>query len=184
VNHKPDVGTREKRTTLRAIRLTQDLDNVLREDAKAKNLSVNALVYSILTKYAEWDRFAEKFGFITIAQETFDRALELVEDEKLAKLGQELRARLLKEILFFWFKEANLKTLLAFISLFAKYSELIQCEIEAEGKKYAIIYHHNMGQNWTTFTKCYVCEAIRTVVGTAPECESSKREMVFRFHVP
>ena len=51
-----------KRTVLKTIRITQELDNLLQKDAKAKGINVNSYINSIFTKHSEWDRFVEKFG--------------------------------------------------------------------------------------------------------------------------
>jgi hypothetical protein len=56
----------EKKTLLRTIRITQELEDLLQRDAKLKRISVNALISSIMTKYAEWDRFRERFDAIVI----------------------------------------------------------------------------------------------------------------------
>ena len=40
-----------RNTTLRTVRLTRDLDNLLQNDAKAKRMSVNSLMTAIITKY-------------------------------------------------------------------------------------------------------------------------------------
>jgi biotin-(acetyl-CoA carboxylase) ligase len=49
-----------KKTLLRIIRITQELEDLLQKDAKLKRISVNALISSIMTKYAEWDRYRER----------------------------------------------------------------------------------------------------------------------------
>ena len=51
-----------KRTLIRTIRISKALDSLLRKDAKTKRIPVDALVSSIMTKYAEWDRYNERFG--------------------------------------------------------------------------------------------------------------------------
>ncbi|HKR74034.1 MAG TPA: hypothetical protein VJR94_07975 [Candidatus Nitrosocosmicus sp.] len=46
-----------KKTVLKTIRITQELDNLLQKDAKAKGMNVNSYINSIFTKHTEWDRF-------------------------------------------------------------------------------------------------------------------------------
>ncbi len=57
-----------KKTVLRSIRIPEELEEIIAKDAEAKGLSVNALVASILTKYSQWDRYADKFGLVTITR--------------------------------------------------------------------------------------------------------------------
>ena len=56
------MSTRRKKTRQRSIRITNYLNEILEEDAKAKTISNNALISTIATKYAEWDRYTERFG--------------------------------------------------------------------------------------------------------------------------
>ena len=57
--------TNEKSTT-RTIRNPQKLDKLLEKDADNKRVSTNSLVSSIITKYAEWDRYSELLQFVSL----------------------------------------------------------------------------------------------------------------------
>nr|MDO8133294.1 hypothetical protein [Candidatus Njordarchaeum guaymaensis] len=91
----------ERRKTLRTIRLTRELDNILQQEAQARRISVNTLINATLTKYAEWDRHIEKFGFISIAGETFKAFLSEVDDQEVEKIGGELGNNMPRAITFF-----------------------------------------------------------------------------------
>ncbi|MFZ0329400.1 MAG: hypothetical protein WBP64_09780 [Nitrososphaeraceae archaeon] len=60
-----------ERTLIRTIRISKALDSLLRKDAKTKRIPVDALISSIMTKYAEWDRYNERFGVISIKRDAF-----------------------------------------------------------------------------------------------------------------
>jgi len=62
-------GKAKKKTVLRTIRIDKDLDDALDKDAEEHNVSENALISSILAKYIEWDRYAEKFGRVSLPNE-------------------------------------------------------------------------------------------------------------------
>ena len=177
------MPNREKRTTLRTVRLTVSLDELLRKDAGDKNMNVNALIYSVLEKYAEWDRSTEHFGFIEIQGEIFGRILELCEDDKLAVIAQELGARIPKETSFFWFKEANLESLLKSYSLFSKYSQLYHFQIKVQEEHYTLIFSHKLGEKWSRYLQYSVGKAIKSVTGVVPENNTNTRSVVFKFRV-
>ena len=44
-----------KKTVVRAIRITEELDRILREEADSKNIGVASLIQSIFTWHVEWD---------------------------------------------------------------------------------------------------------------------------------
>ena len=99
-------------TTLRTIRLTRDLDNLLQKDAKSKRISTNSLLTSIITKYAEWDRYAEKFGLISLTRADSRSILEAIDDNKLSQIGKDLGKRAFKEFLMIWFKKTDVEKVL------------------------------------------------------------------------
>jgi hypothetical protein len=70
-----------KKTMLRAIRLSKDLDDLLQKDANSKRITVGALISTILIKYSQWDRYTEKFDMITFRHETLSAILEATEDD-------------------------------------------------------------------------------------------------------
>lgn len=52
-----------RKSTPRTIRIPQKLDKLLERDAENKRGIINSLISSIITKYAEWDRYSELLQF-------------------------------------------------------------------------------------------------------------------------
>jgi hypothetical protein len=173
-------GKRVK-TVLRTIRIPSDMDVLLQSDANAKNLSVNALISSILRKYAEWDRLAEDFGFIGIHHETLTRILLAIEDDEIAQIGTELGEKLGREAPLFWFKECSVEAFVTVLSLHAKYTGAVRCEVQWEGGKCTVLYQHNSGMKWSLLTKHFTSSALKTMFGILPVCEIGERTAVVRF---
>ncbi|MEK0325374.1 MAG: hypothetical protein QQN63_06680 [Nitrosopumilus sp.] len=171
----------KKKTVLRSIRISQELDELLQKDAKNKRISVNALISTMMIKYAEWDRFADKFGYVTLTSETFKTILEITDEKKLSELAKVMGARLPKEVMLFWFKKTDLEAFLSYIDLYGKYSGLFQYELDKEGDRYTITAHHELGENWSTFLKIFIGEAMKDTLGIIPEFEVSKSSIVARF---
>lgn len=171
----------QKKTVLRTVRITQELDALLRKDADAENISINTLISACLTKYFEWDRFVSRFGFLTIPRVAVRSLIELAEDEVVAKLGRDLGEQLNKEVLMFWFKKANLETLLKIFSLYDKYSGFVKVEIATEQDNYTVVLRHELGKKCSIFLKHYFTQAFSTMSGIPLNCEISEREVTFRF---
>jgi predicted HicB family RNase H-like nuclease len=53
-----------EQTTLRTVRIPQELDDALETISKERGLSVNSFVSMLLKKYVQWDKYAERFGYI------------------------------------------------------------------------------------------------------------------------
>ena len=172
-----------KKTSTRTIRLSKYLDNVLQKDAKEKRVTVNSLVSSIITKYAEWDRYAETFGFISVARLGFNSIIESVDDEKLKQIAQELGSRQAQELIMFWFKKMTPETYLAFLSLFCRYSGAAKYEIETDERNYTITLHHELGEKWSIFL-AHLTAGIFDTLKITPKFDVTKNSVVFRFFIP
>ncbi len=178
------MSTERKKTILRTVRLTRDLDNLLQKDAKDRRLSTNALISSIITKYAEWDRYAEKFGFISLTKDGFRAIIEVAEKDKIIKIAEELGDRIVKEIMLFWFKKMNVETFLASLSLFCRYAGISEYELETEGRDYTLTFHHDLGEKWSNFLAHLLVQGIKSTLGIIPKFDLSKSSVIIRFFVP
>ena len=109
-----------KKTRLRTFRIEEHLDSILQKDAKSKGISVNSLLSLILTRYAEWDRYIEKFGTITVKRDSFKMMLSAINDDKVTDISQELGDMVPSQFVLFWFKKNTLENYLKYISLICK----------------------------------------------------------------
>jgi hypothetical protein len=85
-----------QKTITRTIRLPSRIDNTLQKDAKEKRTTVNSLISTALTKYAEWDRYAESIGFISLQRNEFKLIIDSLDDEKIKRIAEETGSRIAK----------------------------------------------------------------------------------------
>jgi hypothetical protein len=159
------VAYTRKNATLRTIRLTRDLDNLLQKDAKSKRISINSLLTSIIVKYAEWDRYAEKFGLVSLSRADSRLILEAIEDNKLSQIGNDLGKRAFKEFLMLWFKKTDVEKMLEGISLWCKYAGIAEYDFETDGRNYTITLHHDIGEKWSNLIGHLISQGIKTELG-------------------
>lgn len=81
------MKTRQK-TVTRTIRIPDHLDDILQKDSKEKRSTTNALISSILAKYAEWDRYVESFGFISLPRNGFKLIIDALDDESIKRIAK------------------------------------------------------------------------------------------------
>jgi hypothetical protein len=100
------INYRKKRqkATTRTIRLPEYLDNLLERDSEDKRISINSLVTSLITRYAEWDRYTDKIGFISLPREVIKLLFDSIDDEKLRQLAEGFGSRHAEEYTMFWFE--------------------------------------------------------------------------------
>jgi hypothetical protein len=180
-------STRKKpKTLIRSVRITKELDNLLEKDAKAKRVSVNSLISIIMTKYAEMDRYNERFGTITLRREGFRSILEAIEDDTITSLAKDIGTQIPKQFLLFWFKKMNLETYLKYLSLVCKYSGFAEYEVDTneDETEYIITLIHDLGEKWSIFLKNWFEQGIKTTIGIVPNLlDVSKNTVVVRVHV-
>lgn len=174
----------KRKTVLRSIRIKEELDEQLLNDASEKGVSFSSITSVILSKYVEWDRYAEKYGFVAITRDGFISFLNAIEDEKIADVAKKLGSTNPKEMTLFWFKKLNIHTFLAYLSLYCKYGKIAESEFENNGKEYTITIHHELGPKYSIFLSHFFVEAIREIVGPSSTSEIGKNSVVLAFTLP
>ena len=172
------------KTVLRSIRLTVEQDKLLEEEAKKKNISVNSLLSKLIKKYAEWDRYAEKFGFVSIGRQGFRQLMDSLSEEALVAHGRNVGKMMAPDITRFWFGKLDLESFLSFIESQSKYSGIYQFEAASQGRTHTITFHHELGSNYNIVLSNYFDEAIRNIVGVAPKIEMGNNSFVISFTEP
>ena len=157
---------RRKKTKLRTVRVTAELDATLQKDAEDRKVSVNTLIGSIFTKYSEWDRFADKLGFVSSSPYLLREAMAMLTEDQVGKLGTALGERLPGELARFWFKNVSHETLIGMISLYCTYGGVGEYELETNGIDYTVVVHHSLGKNWSLYLKHLMAAAFQPLAIT------------------
>jgi hypothetical protein len=173
-----------KKTVLRTLRITEELDELLQKDARSKGISVNALLSMVMTRYAEWDRFNEKFGVITLKKESFRMIISAISDEDIARISQELGSRVPSQFVLFWFKKASLDNYLKYVSLVCRYGGFAQYEIDAAKEEYTITLIHEFGEKWSNFLGNWLRHGMENTVSIIPKVDARHNSVVARFTYP
>jgi hypothetical protein len=173
-----------KKTVLRSIRLSVEHDKLLEEDAKKKGLSVNSLLTSLITKYAEWDRYAERFGYVSVGRQGFRSSFDWMTDEALVGHGKEVGGRNAPDIVRFWFGKLDLGAFLSFLAVNSKYGGIYHYEYSSHGSKHVISVQHELGRRYSIVLANYFDQAIRKIVGVIPKVESGENSCVMSFEEP
>ncbi len=160
------------------------MDRLLQKDAEDRRTSVNALINSIFTKYEEWDRYAERFGYVSIGKELLESILLAAGEEKLAKIGDDLGGQLIRQFIMFWFKRVNLETFLAYVSLVCRYGGIAKYEMETTGREYTVTTIHELGLPWSHFLKHFIDQGLKANLGIAAQFDVSKNSVIARFKAP
>lgn len=177
-------GKVKQKTTTRTLRISKDLDNLLEKDSNDRRVSTNSLISSILTKYAEWDRYTEKIGFISLPRDGFKLIIKSMDEQKIKELAEEVGSRQAQELLMFWFKKMTLDGFLDGLSLFCRYGGIAKCEIETSGGECIIALHHEVGKKWSIFLGCLMTQGMKSTLNIIPKFDVTENSVAFRFLIP
>jgi hypothetical protein len=177
------LSVRKTQTILRGVRIPQKVNDVLQRDAKAENRTVSALVVSILTKYAEWDRFTQKFGFVSIPRTNYKHMVDALDENTYTTATADSPSVFL-EMVRFWHKRIDAETVCNFCETLSKYVGTTQCEIDHSDGKYTITLQHDFGPKYSLHLKRDYELGIRQALGTDPKIETTDHSVFIKFSEP
>ncbi|HII40498.1 MAG TPA: hypothetical protein HA326_04695 [Thermoplasmata archaeon] len=169
---------------MRTVRLSEELEALLQTDAESKRTSLNALITTILMRYAEWDRYADKFGVVTLSADLFRALLESIGETELEGTANDFGARLPNEAMLFWFKKADLDAFLRYLSLNSQYGNLGEYELEVDGRNHRISIRHDYGENWSKFLRVFLGSVLEKSLGLAPRFRVTRNGVLVTFATP
>jgi hypothetical protein len=169
---------------LKTFRLSKSLESLLELEAKAQGLSLNALASVIFTKFVEWDRYAARFGYVSIARESLRAFLDLTDEQELAAVAQKVGGEVAKEAALFWFKKLSVDTFLSYLENVCRFGGHAEYECQASGGDYTITLRHDLGMKWSDWLRHSLDEALRKMLGIVGQFELSESEVICRFYAP
>jgi len=174
----------ERKTVLKSIRMTEAEEEILRKDAESKGVTFNALVSSLITRYIEWDRLAERYGFVALPRQSLRYLVSLLDKEQLEKFGKETGSSNASGIAMFWFKRLDTQTFQNFLSISAKYCKIWDYELGRHGLNFVLTVHNDIDPAYSLVHRHYFDQAIRSIVGAVPKIEDKGNAVVFTFSEP
>ena len=174
----------ERKTVLKSIRMTEAEEEILRKDAESKGVTFNALVSSLITRYIEWDRLAERYGFVALPRQSLRYLVSLLDKEQLEKFGKETGSSNASGIAMFWFKRLDTQTFQNFLSISAKYCKIWDYELGRHGPNLVLTVHNDIDPAYSLVHRHYFDQAIRSIVGAVPKIEDKGNAVVFTFSEP
>jgi hypothetical protein len=169
------MSAKKKKTVLRTIRISEDVDDQLEKDAQEKNISANSLISKIMTRYTEWDRIVEKIGTSSVSPVLFKALVNEISDDKLEEVGKDFAAKEVTNIAMWTFGKTDFDALLKALFLVAKYSISAPLSIEIKvDNRYVITLHHDWGPKGTVFFKSFLGNFVRNELGIQPTISVAK----------
>ena len=167
-----DLSVKKKKTILRTIRISDELDSLIEKDAEDQNISANALITKIMAHYVEWQRVVEKTSFILIASSLFRAIINEVSDEKIEGIAKTVVTTVIKDLSMLEFGKNDFDSILKTMFLIGKYETGLRTSVTnpVEGKdgKYTLTLYHDWGPKGSVLFKSYFDNLIRNETGKPP----------------
>jgi len=146
---------------------------MLEKDAQEQNLSANALISKIMTRYVEWDRNVEKTSFTIISSHLFKALIDEVSEEKLDEIGRTLVYQAVKELAMVEFGKTDFDTLLNTVFLLSKYDTSLRLSAPSSSEnrvdsQYIMTMRHDWGPKGSVLLRGFFDNIVRSELGKQP----------------
>jgi len=178
----PRTNTKERRTRLKTIRLSESTVRLLEKEAADEGTTVNADINSILDQHFSWNKKAMEFGFVWVHKPIFRRLVEIADDEELARLGREVIFATWKEMAEYWLQDSTPDGILDALSLRSRYGSSTRSAVTREGDEYTIVLHHEFGPKHSIALKSAL-EELAKLFHATPRLSAGESIVTARFKV-
>ncbi len=168
INMNSDQSKKSTRSI--TFRLDSKVIDEMQREANQNEISLNVLVNQTLKKYTEWGRYENKIGMMPVPKlmlsSLIDRAIEIAKKtgilndtnlepyrDQIIKEAANTAYDLMKDAVLFMKKDYNLWTVLSVLQEYMKVSGIDSDHRIESGRKHVFVIKHELGQNWSLFTK-------------------------------
>lgn len=157
----------KKKTITRTFRINEEWNKVLQAEAKRLRVSVNTLMNQILRRYSIFHRFADRYGVLTIPNETFIPILEAASETGLAEAGKISGSTRPKDGLLMMGRPLDFNSLIWMIDeLYGgpDFGRWFKCDHHIKINQDIFHLRHNLGKKWSIFTSNYLTYMFKSIL--------------------
>ena len=170
---------------VRTIRMTSELDALIREEAKKRRVTVSALVDSILRDYVDWYRILLKTDWVIIDQQTLRSLLDLGNEEDLMRIGKAAGLNAAGTLSLFGKHEDgfSIDSSLDICERYSAHNRTGRYEITKSGDIRTLKYTTNLGEKWANVMKYVWTEILHAFGLTAERIETKGSTLITEFSI-
>ncbi len=169
VKEEETHSDKPKKSQSITFRLDSHTIDELQREADQNQISLNVLVNQALKRYSDWDRYENRIGMMPVPKamltSLIDKAVDMAkkngikeEDigpirDQIIKQAAEIAFGIMKDAVLFMKKQYNLWVVLAVLEEYMKVSGINSDHRVEDGRKHVFVIKHELGENWSLFTK-------------------------------
>ncbi len=153
-----------------SFRIDSSLRASLEDEAKKNRTSLNTLVSQILSRYADWGRYAGRLGLIPVSKDLLRDVFKSLDKSELEELGSRFAETSGREHVLYLFQQVSLGTILQFLDLWSSHFDAY--EHRYDGKTHFYTVHHDVNLNFSIFVKEFITTMIIETVQRTVQFET------------
>jgi hypothetical protein len=162
------------------------VDNLQRE-ADQKEISLNVLVNQVLRRYVKWDTFEPRIGMMPVPKiilsTCFNKAILAANEvgmnqgeieshrDEIIESAAEISFSLIRDSALLMKRTYNLWTVLEILQEYMKVSDMKSDHRIEAGNTHVFIIQHELGENWSLFTKVLLNLIFQNLANTRPDVD-------------
>ena len=168
---------KKEKTRSITYRLPVKLVEEIEAEAMNNNISHNVMARQILEKYIRWDRFANKIGIIPVPKKILD-ILGLDMNAEDVDIIINVIKPVIKDTVLFIKGKYDLKRCIETLEDYMRASGM-KSDHRVEGDVHHFIIQHDLGSNWSMFTKQLLQEIFHEFVpDTEMKCQTTESTVI------
>jgi hypothetical protein len=167
LNRMQHQSDQSKKTRSVTFRLDSSVLDDLQHEADQREISLNVSVNQILKRYCQWDRYENRIGMMPVPKimlsSLIDKAINIAKNngiqniepyrDEIIKQAAGIAFGLMKDSVLFMKKSYNLWVVLSVLEEYMKVSGIKADHKIESGRKHVFVIQHELGENWSLFTK-------------------------------
>jgi hypothetical protein len=153
-----------RKTSTISFRIKSKYDQLLRNEAEEKKVSLNTLANQIFGEHLEWQRYTERFGTIVMSKDAFKLILEALSEDKVVGLAINIAQKAPMEFILFKWKDLSSTNVINFMKMFFGHCGYGQYDYVKDQDTNKFSIRHELGRKGSLFLKAYLETLIQTTL--------------------
>jgi hypothetical protein len=153
MQHQSDKSKKSRSVTFR---LDSSVLEELQHEADQKEISLNVSVNQILKRYCQWDRYESRIGMMPVPKiilsSLIDKAISIAKANGMQNI-EPYRDEIIKQAAGLAFNLMKDSVLFSVLEEYMKASGIKSDHKIEAGRKHVFLIQHELGENWSLFTK-------------------------------
>ncbi|MGA9840805.1 MAG: hypothetical protein WBQ25_00660 [Nitrososphaeraceae archaeon] len=172
---------KRKKTATISFRMDSKYEQLLRNEAEEKKVSLNTLANQIFGEHLEWQRYIERFGTIVMSKDAFKLILEFLSEEKVIDLAISIASKVPKEFILFKWKDLNSDNVINFVRMFFGHCGYGQYDYIKDKSTNKFSIRHELGRKGSLFLTTYIKTVVKSTLGKDSETISADNSITVSF---